>query len=158
MPRGFGRAGVVQAPVEIGVEDRPSTVANRAGRPTRGAIHGKRNKITVKGTEKGFHYCWVNEENVERFLEDGYEFVTHEVKVGDKTITTGSMIGGKVSRGMGNGITGYLMRCTEEIEREISEMLAREVDADEAQMKRDLNSGKDGQYGQVKIGPELDNI
>jgi hypothetical protein len=157
MAREFGRQGVVQAPIEVEVEDRPSTL-NRAGRPTRGAIHGKRNKIAVRGTEKGFHYCWVNDENVERFLEDGYEYVTHEVKVGDKTINSASMIGGKVSKGMGNGVTGYLMRCPDEVEKEINALLAKEVDETEDQMKRELNRGRDGQYGEVKIGPELENI
>lgn len=157
MARGFGRQGVVQTPVDVAVEDRPSKL-NRSNRPTRGAIHGKRNKITVTGTEAGFHYCWVNEDNVERFLEDGYEFVTHDVKVGDKAINKDSQIGGKVSKAMGNSVVAYLMRCTDEIHKEISDMLNKEVDETEDSMRQNLNSGKDGQYGQVKIGKELDNL
>lgn len=156
MARGFGRQGVVQAPIEVGVEDRPSKL-NRSNRPQRGAIHGKRNKITVTGTEVGFHYCWVNEDNVERFVEDGYEFVTHEVKVGDKAINKDSQIGGKVSKAMGNSVTAYLMRCTDEIHKEIHDMLNREVDETEATMKGSL-SGKDGQYGEVKLGRGLENL
>src|SRR5260221_12957033 len=156
MPRGFGRQGVVQTPVEVGLEDRPSKL-NRSGRPTRGAIHGKRNKITVTGTEPGFHYCWVNDDNVERFIEDGYEFVTHDVKVGDKAINKDSQIGGKVSKAMGNGVTAYLMRCTDEIHQEIHDMLNREVDDTEATMKGTLNSGKDGLFGEVKIGRGPEN-
>ncbi len=157
MPRGFGRQGVVQTPVEVGLEDRPSKL-NRSNRPTRGAIHGKRNKITVTGTEAGFHYCWVNEDNVERFIEDGYEFVTHDVKVGDKAINKDSQIGGKVSKNMGNSVTAFLMRCTDEIHKEIMDMLNKEVDETEQTMKRSLNSGGDGLIGQVKIGPELENL
>src|SRR5882762_1370888 len=147
MARGFGRVGVVQTPVDVAVEDRPSKL-NRSNRPQRGAIHGKRNKITVTGTEAGFHYCWVNEDNVERFLEDGYTFVTHEVKVGDKAINKDSQIGGKVSKNMGNSVTAYLMRCTEEIYQEIMDMLNQEVDETEQTMKGSLNQSKDGQYGQ----------
>lgn len=157
MARGFGRQGVVQTPVEVAVEDRPSKL-NRSNRPTRGAIHGKRNKITVTGTEAGFHYCWVNEDNVERFVEDGYEFVTHDVVVGDKAINSDSRLGGKVSKNMGNSVTAYLMRCTDEIHKEINDMLNKEVDETESTMKGSLNQGKDGQYGEVKMGRGLDNL
>jgi len=157
MTRGFGRQGVVQTPVEVEVEDRPSKL-NRSNRPQRGAIHGKRNKITVTGTEPGFHYCWVNDDNVERFIEDGYEFVTHDVKVGDKAINKDSQIGGKVSKNMGNGVTAYLMRCTEEIHKEIMDMLNKEVEETEATMKGNLNTSKDGAYGEVKVGRGLENL
>lgn len=157
MARGFGRQGVVQTPVEVAVEDRPSKL-NRSGRPTRGAIHGKRNKITVTGTEAGFHYCWVNEDNVERFLEDGYTFVEHDVKVGDKAINSDSRIGGKVSKAMGNSVTAFLMRCTEEIHKEICDMLNQEVDNTEQTMKGSLNNSKDGSYGEVKMGRGLENL
>jgi hypothetical protein len=50
------------------------------------------------------------------------------------------------------------MRCPDEVEKEINALLAKEVDETEDQMKRELNRGRDGQYGEVKIGPELENI
>lgn len=142
---------VVEVPVAV--EDRPSKV-DRLGdaRPKRVPIHGYKNIIGVTGCEPGFHYCWVNEENVERFEDGGYEFVTHDVRVGDRSIKAASQVGGKVSKGMGNGVTGYLMRCTEEIFKDENDRIHREIDEQEDAMRESLNSGQDGQYGKVKIG------
>ena len=138
-------------PKDVAVEDR-SKSSERSGRPKRGAIHGKRNKITVTGCEPGWHYCWVNEDNVEAFIEDGYEFVVHDVKVGDRAVQTQSQLGSKVSRGMGAGVTAYLMRCTEEIHKEIHDMLNQETDATEQTMAKNSPRGTAELVGEVKIG------
>lgn len=134
-------------------EDRPSSL-NRSGLPTRTPIHGKRDRLAVKGQEPGFHYCWVNDEengNIDRYLEGGYEFVAHDVIVGDKKVSIASQIGGKISRAVGNGIMAYLMRCTDEIYQEELDLMHKEVDEKEMQMKQNLNERNDGRYGSVEI-------
>lgn len=132
--------------------ERPSTL-NRAERPSRIPIHGKRDKLSVRGTEKGWHYCWVNDDggNVDRYVDGGYEFVTHEVVIGDKKINTASQIGGKVSLKVGNGLTGFLMRIPEEYHQEDMDLLHQEIEDKEASMKQHLNSRQNGQYGHVSI-------
>lgn len=136
-------------------KDRPSSL-NRSERPKRTPIHGKRDIMNVKGQEPGWHYCWVNDGEdyrgwVERFIEGGYEFVSHDVTIGDKQINAASQIGGKISMAVGNGVTGFLMRCPEEVYLEELEILHAEVDEKERSMRQQLNSKDDGRYGSVEI-------
>ncbi len=138
---------------ETVVEERPK-VDNRAGeaRPTRTPIHGYRNIIGVKGIRPGYHACWVNEDNVERFLDGGYDYVNNDVKVGDRSVKIASQVGGRISKNMGGGVTAYLMECPEEIFKDENDRLNKEVDSTEEGMRQSLNSGQDGLVGKVKIG------
>jgi len=135
-------------------EKRPSGL-NRSERPVRIPIHGYRNVLDVQGQEAGFHYCWVNDYNVDKFLAGEYEFVTHEVTVGHTKVNAGSQVGGKVSRPVGNGVTAFLMRVPDQYYQQDLKALADAVDERESSMKRSLNSGQDGQYGQVSITNKL---
>src|SRR4051812_37105224 len=99
------------------VAEKPSTL-NRSERPQRVPINGLRDKMSVRGQEPGWHYCWVNEENCPRYALGRFEFVSHEVQVGDRKIDTASMIGGKVAMPVGNGVTAFLMRCPEDVYEE----------------------------------------
>jgi len=131
--------------------DKPSLV-NRSDRPHRVPINGLRDKMSVRGQEPGWHYCWVNEDKVDRYLNGDYEFVTHEVQVGDRKIDSASMIGGKVAMPVGNGLTGYLMRCTDEVFKEEMTLINERTDDNERSLRENLNSGADGKYGKVEIG------
>ena len=139
------------APAMEVAPERPSTL-NRSERPQRVPINGLRDKIAVRGQEPGWHYCWVNEDNVDSYLLGGYEFVTHEVRVGDRKIDNASMIGGKVATKAGNGITAFLMRCPQEIYEEEMALVQERTDDTEQSLRANLNSGADGRYGKVEIG------
>lgn len=130
---------------------KPSTL-NRSERPTRVPINGLRDKMSVRGQQPGWHYCWVNEDKVDRYISGGYEFVTHEVQVGDRKIDNASMIGGKVAMAVGNGITAYLLRCPEDIFKEEMSLVDERTDQTEQSLREGLNSGADGRYGKVEIG------
>ena len=132
------------------IEDRPSKV-DRSDRPKRVPINGYRNILSVQGQEPGWHYCWVNEDNVPRYEQAAYEFVTHDVIVGDRRVNAASQIGGKVSLAVGNRLQGYLMRVLQEYYDEDMAAMNAEVDKQDAGMQSELNSGADGQYGNVKI-------
>lgn len=138
-------------PTNVVMEDRPSQV-NRSDRPTRVPINGLRDKMSVRGQEPGWHYCWVNEDNCPRYELGGYQFVTHEVTVGDRKIDSASMIGGKVAMAAGNGVTAYLMRCPQEVFDEEQRLVNERTDATEQSLRENLNSGADGKYGKVEIG------
>lgn len=133
------------------LEDRPSTI-NRSERPKRNPINGHRDILNVTGQEEGYHYCWVNEDKVPRYEQAWYEFVSHDVKVGDRQINTATQLGGKVSLAVGNNLTAYLMRVPQEYYDEDMAAQQAEVDAKESSMKASLNSGADGRYGSVDIG------
>ena len=131
------------------IEDRPSTV-NRSDRPKRVPINGIRDILSVQGKEPGWHYCWVPDHMTSRYEAGGYEFVTHEVIVGDRRINAGSQIGSKVSVPVGNGSTGFLMRCLEEVYLEEKAHIASEADQQEKAMR---DSAKEsGRYGDISIG------
>lgn len=134
------------------VEDRPNTV-NRSDRPKRVPINGHRDILAVHGKEPGFHYCWIPEHMTARYESAGYDFVTHEVVVGDRKLNAGSQIGSKVSVPVGNGVTGFLMRCEESIFLEEKTHVHREADKQEQLMRSSAN--EEGRYGQVKIGKEI---
>lgn len=131
-------------------EDRPTSL-NRSERPDRVPVNGKRDILTVIGQEKGWHYCWVNEDKVPRFQMGNYEFVDHDCVIGDRKIDAASRIGGKISKAVGNGVTAYLMRCPQEEFEEDERNHMAEVKAREDQMRRELNSSSDGRYGKVVI-------
>lgn len=86
----------------------------RPSRKDKTPINGMRTKLEVTGQEPGFHYAWINDENVGTALDNDYEFVEHAVKVGHKHIDVSQMQGSKISRNVGNGVVAYLMRIPEE--------------------------------------------
>jgi hypothetical protein len=109
--------------------------------------------------EPGFHYCWVNEDRVDRYLDASYEFVTHDVTVGDRKINAASQMGGKVSKKVGvneNGtpMLGFLMRVDEQLYLE--DMKAHDDDVEERAQALSVSIGRSpnssGQYGKVEVG------
>lgn len=130
------------------VDDRPSTV-NRSDRPKRVPINGFRDILSVIGKEPGWHYCWVPEHLVAKYEMGHYDYVTHEVIVGDRRINAGSQLGTKISMPVGNGVTGFLMRCTEEDFQAEKAYVHSEADRQEDAMRS--SSQESGRYGQVDI-------
>ena len=109
------------------LENKPSKL-NRSGRPKRISIHGTRDALEVKGQEPGWHYCWVNEDRVDRYQNGGYDFVDHEVIVGDRKIDAASQVGGRISKAVGLNLAGYLMRCPQEVYEEELGLVDQETD------------------------------
>jgi len=130
---------------------RPTSATSRANRKKRTPINGYRNILSVEGQEPGYHYCWVTGDNVPRFQNADYDFVTHDVVVGDRRVDAESMTGGNVSIPGGNGETLYLMRVLEEFYKEDMQELHSEIDDKERSMKQTLNNKDDGRYGEVDI-------
>lgn len=130
---------------------RPTSAVTRSKRKVRTPINGYRNIMGVTGQEPGWHYCWVNDDNVPRHEGAGYEFVTHDVVVGDRKVNAASAIGGKVSLPVGNGVIAYLMRLEQEYYDEDMASYHAEIDENESAMRQNLNSKEDGRYGGVQI-------
>lgn len=132
------------------IENRPNQL-NRSERPQRVPIHGLRDKLSVTGQEAGYHYVWVNDYNVDTYEQGGYDFVTHNVSVGDKHINTASSEGGKVSLPVGNGVTAFLMRIPDEFYTEDQNEAQADISEKEAALFQELNSKNDGRYGKVEV-------
>ena len=130
--------------------DRPSKV-NRSERPQRVPINGLRDKLSIKGQEEGFHYVIVNDYNVDTYVLAGYDFVTHDVTIGDRSVNTAQSEGGKASIPVGNGVIGFIMRIPNEFYEEDRAEEQRDLDDKEKAMRRRLNSKDDGQYGGIRF-------
>jgi len=133
---------------QVHAEGRPSKLA-RSERPVRTPINGTRDILNVKGQEEGFHYCWVNEDNVDRYLDGGYDFVTHDVTVGDKKLSAASM-GSKINKAVGNGVQAFLLRCPNDVYEDELKQIADATDETEATLVS-ANNKSDGQYGTISV-------
>ena len=120
------------------VERTLESGAERAQRPTRTPISGRRDKLSVKGKEPGFEYRVVNDVpgRVDTLMEAGYEVVTHSTTVGEKRVGTPAPEGSPVKISVGGGNQGYLMRQKKEWYDEDQKRKQAALDEAEASMKR----------------------
>lgn len=125
------------------------TIAKAPASRTRRAPTAGRNVLTVRADDKdpNFEYRIVNDtgDRIAEFKERGYEFVSGDVKVGDRRIDAGSSEGSSIRVSVGGGTQGYLMRIRKDWYQEDQAAKQAEVDKTETS----LQSG--GDYGQVKI-------
>lgn len=128
-------------------------MARPSKRPNRIPVSGKRDILTVEGKDPNYKYTWVNDTNgmVQRFKQGGYEVVEHEVIVGQNQADHSNPTSKAVSMNVGQGVTAYLMRIPKEWHDEDMKDKHNRIDRSEADLKRTLNSGKDGTYGKVTI-------
>lgn len=120
-------------------------------RKERNSITGTRTKLALTGEEPGFHYAWINEDNVGTAEDATYEFVTHAIKVGNRHIDVSQMQGAKVSRNVGGGVIAYLMRVPQELyDMDMAEEQRVKVDATERAIFVDINSN--GLRGKIAKG------
>lgn len=124
-------------------------------RPKRVPVYeANRNKITVTGLDnENFMYRWVNdtENRLQTFIEGGWVFVDkHGKEVGDGGVESSKVVGSALSKGMGGGITAFLMRIPKDLWKQDQDRKEKEdVAALEADMRR--NAKNVGDYGKVNI-------
>lgn len=141
-------------------EDARPDSLNRSGKIDRVPIHGAKNILSVEGQEPGFHYCWVADapqhsySYIDKFLRAGYEYVTHDVVVGDRRIDAAPGIGAKHSIPGGNGVTLYLMRIPQEYYDADMGQFHKTIDEMENTMYETEASapGRYGKVGREKLG------
>lgn len=121
-------------------------------------VSGNRDVLTVRGKEDGFNYRWVNDVDDGRrmgvFEKAGYEFVEKDgVSVGDITVDVSdrSTRSSVVQQNVGGGVTAFLMRQPTEWYDEDQANKQKDIADREVDMKRKLNSGADGGYGNFDI-------
>jgi hypothetical protein len=110
---------------------------------------GYRNTLTLGNQDPNFVYRVVNDTDgrVARAEEGGYEVVTSAQELGDATVDSATAVGSAVTRPVGGGVTGVLMRIKREWYDEDQVAKQAKVDAAEAGLKQK----KSGQYGGVLI-------
>lgn len=130
-------------------------MATQKTRPTRTPVSGARNILTVVGKDPNYVYRWVNDNNagmrIQMFKDGGWEVVSKDtdIKVGDKVVDQGSVVGSVTTRYVGQGTTAVLMRIPKEWYEEDQAKKQEELDALDAAM-RDEGSAP-GNYGSITI-------
>ncbi len=133
------------------VERKLGSAAERAQRPTRTPISGRRDILSVKGKDPAFEYRIVKDKvgRVDEFLEAGYEIVTHSVQIGDKRAGVPAAEGSPQKVSLGGGDIGYLMRQRKEWYDEDQKRKQDAItEAEAAMTRRDV---KENGYGNIEI-------
>ena len=128
-------------------------MAEPTKRPKRTPL-GARNILTYEGKQDpGFVYRFINDKEgrLKRAQEAGYEFVMGDEKIGDKRVAEGTAIDSRISKPVGNGTTGFLMRIPKEYYQEDQDAKQASVDATEEAMKPEQSNIKKA------YGPGLTN-
>lgn len=111
-------------------------------------VSGNRDILTVDGKEEGYEYRWVLDigNRTEKFKRGGWEFVTHEVSVGDARAADPSPIGSHVIATSGDRKL-VLMRILEAYYKEDQDAKEAEIRALEESMGKNV----EGSYGRIDI-------
>lgn len=120
----------------------------REDRPTRTPI-GARNRLSFPKDQQdpAYHYRVVNDtdDRLNRFLEAGYEFVTGDSALGDARAGEAGSIDSRVSKPVGGGTRGFLMRIKKEWYEEDQAAKAAHINELEAATKP---NAQHAQYGE----------
>jgi len=116
-------------------------------------VSGNRDVLTARGKETGWVYRWVNDTNhrILTFKEGGFEHVdSTDIDIGSIGVDNPSIVGGIVSKEVGQGTTAYLMRIKQEFYDEDQKVKTSKVDATEEALNEKLRE-LTGRYGGIEI-------
>lgn len=105
-------------------------------RPKRTPL-GARNRLTFDKQDPNFVYRVINDQDdrLKQAQEAGYEFVVSDQQLGDKRVAEGGKVDSRVSKPVGNGVRGYLMRIPREFYEEDQQAKAERINDSEKAMK-----------------------
>ena len=126
-------------------------------RVRRTPVGNLRDILTVRNQDPNYSYRWIAEDpqrpgRSERLKELGYEVVTEDMEVGQKAVDRNTKVGSAITRLGGGGITLVLMRIPKEWYDEDQKAKQAKVDALEAAMKADVQSGRIPGSNQPGVG------
>jgi len=127
---------------------------NTVNRPTRRHSDEPRNTLTFNKRDPNFVYRVANDADGRmQYLEDiGYEVVHDDEQLGDPTADSAAAMGSAVSKPVGGGVMGVLMRIKKEWYDEDQARKQKRVDDSEETLRQAPKA--DGRYGSVKITHE----
>lgn len=122
-------------------------------RPKRTPIN-KRDILSVRGKEPGYHYRIVNDagDRVQAFLDAGYELVeAKDVIIGDKRVNNATPEGSKAQVSVGAGQKAFLMRIKQDWYDEDQAAKQQEVKRLEQSMLQQALAQNDLRNGKIEI-------
>jgi hypothetical protein len=125
--------------------------AERTNRPKRIPL-GTRNVLTAPKRE-GYVRRFVNDDGdrIKTFEAAGYSVVRGDVEVGDPKAGKDTPTGSVVEKSVGSGNRAVLMEIKKEWYDEDQKAKQDRIDESERDMKRQLNTQRQGSYGGVKF-------
>lgn len=128
-------------------------------RPERVPVSENRNVLSVKGLDPNFYHRWVNDVDnaLQVYLDAGYQFVTKDGgPVGDPTVETSQGTDSRFRKGVGGGITAFLMRLPMELWKEDQARKEADIRETERAMRQlQQNTGhrhsQEADYGKLDI-------
>lgn len=125
---------------------KPETLATQRRIP----LGADRDVLWVDGGDPSKRYAWINDYNVDFMRASGFEHVhVGEVRVVEHS-RYGSQMGDVISKGVGAGVTAYLMCIDKDLYDQDMKAVAAKADELEAGIYREAKSG--GLVGEIKIG------
>ena len=140
------------------VSEQPQVEKQEPRRPVEGGQErkrrvspfGARNILSVSNLDPNYQYRIISDNpgRLQWFLDRGYEVVTDDShEIGDKVVDRGSKLGSGVTRNLGGGKTGILVRILKEYYVEDQMVKQESIDALEASMRP-----SDLDHGSLRIG------
>jgi hypothetical protein len=117
-------------------------------RPERIPVH-ERSVISFKGKDNGYEYRLVNdkEDRVSIFKDAGYEVVRSDLGIGDDKAGEGTSLGSIVTKSVGRGIKGVLLRIPKDLYEEDQRKKLEKLKATDAALKNKTSNAGEGFYG-----------
>jgi hypothetical protein len=143
--RSFGQRQLIKR--LTGAQQRSAEPAKRPDRSKSTRVKlADRNRIRFDNMEPGYHYHVFNDTpgRLEKMQSVGYEFVESDEPLGDFRVAEGSKLGRAVSKQVGGGQKGYLMRIKEEYYEEDKAEKAKRVDVTESALRPKKENGEYG--------------
>lgn len=124
---------------------------DHSNRPTRRLLGGFKNTLTYEDRDPNYVYRVFNDVpgRLEAAMEAGYEVVESEAKLGDPVADGATPVGSAVTRPVGGGITGVLMRKPRDMYDE--DMGQKQAHIDELEQGLKQHAQTEGHYGSLKI-------
>ena len=130
-------------------------------RRKRSSVEGARDILSVINQDPNYVYRWVADDpkrpgRIDRLKDFGYEVVTSDMEIGEKTVDRNSKVGSVVTRIGGGGVTLVLMRQPKEYNDEDQAAKQARVDATEATMREEIRQGRIPGSNEPGVGGKLD--
>lgn len=123
----------------------------RTDRPKRISLNQQRNTLTFDNRDTNYVYRVFNDvdNRLQKAEIAGYEYVRDDEQLGDPTADSASPLTSVVSKPVGGGKTGVLMRIKKEWYQEDQKEKQRSLDELESSLLK--KADEDGHYGKLKI-------
>ena len=117
-------------------------------------LGGVADPLSFENKDPDFHYRVFNDDpskpgRIQMALDAGYEVVINEAPLGVSTADTAGKLGSGVTRPVGNGVTGVLMRKPRDWYEEDQKEKQKLVDETESAIRRNMNEGN--KFGKLDI-------